>query len=394
MRAVTWWGREEVGVTEVADPTIEEPTDALVRITSTGICGSDLHLYDVLTMFMSPGDVLGHEGMGVVEATGPEVTHVVPGDRVIVPFNISCGDCFMCRRGLYAQCETTQVREHGKGARLYGYSKLYGSVPGAQAEYLRVPQAHFGLVPVPGGPEDDDRYLYLTDVLPTAMQAVDYAAIPEGGTLAVYGLGPVGQMCCRIARLLTGATVYGVDFEPARLELARRWGVEVLDRNHTDPVEAIVEATSGRGADSVIDAVGLEARGSPLAEAAQKMATLLPRLLAAPLVERAGIDRLQALYDSIRTVRRGGTISVIGVYGGSLDPIPMLELFDKGVQIRMGQAHVKRWIADLLPHVLDDADPLGTRDLATHHLPLQDAPAAYRMLQRKEEDVVKVVLRP
>ena len=199
MKALTWHGNEDVRVDTVPDPKIEEPTDAIVRITSTAICGSDLHLYSVLGMWIDEGDILGHEPMGIVEEVGTGVEHIAPGDRVVMPFNISCGHCFMCDRQLYAQCETTQVREYDKGAALFGYTKLYGQVPGGQAEYLRVPQAHFGPIKVPEGPPDE-RFLYLSDVLPTSWQAVEYASIPEGGSVAVFGLGPIGQMCARIAR--------------------------------------------------------------------------------------------------------------------------------------------------------------------------------------------------
>ncbi len=262
MRAVAWHGKEDVRVDNVPDPKIEEPTDAIVRITSTAICGSDLHLYSVLGMWLEEGDIIGHEPMGIVEEVGSGVSHIKPGDRVVMPFNISCGHCFMCDRQLYAQCETTQVREYDKGASLFGYTKLYGQVPGGQAEYLRVPQAHFGPIKVPEEAEGapDERFLYLSDILPTAWQAVDYADIPEGGTVAVYGLGPVGQFCTRIARHRGAERVFGVDLVSERLEMARRHGVEVLDlEEHDDIVAAIRELTDGRGPDSVIDAVGMEA---------------------------------------------------------------------------------------------------------------------------------------
>src|SRR3954447_1465870 len=209
MKAVTWHGRRDVRVDNVDDPSIEEPTDAIIRVTSSGICGSDLHLYEVLGMFMDEGDILGHEPMGIVEEVGPQVDHIAPGDRVVIPFNISCGGCYMCDQQLYSQCERTQVREHQKGAALFGYTRLYGSVPGGQAEYLRVPQAHFGPITVPEG-LPDSRFVFLSDVLPTAWQAVDYAAVPEGGSVAVFGLGPIGQMCSRIAKHRGAATVIGV----------------------------------------------------------------------------------------------------------------------------------------------------------------------------------------
>ncbi len=394
MKAVTWHGIEDVRVDNVPDPAIQESTDAIVRITSTGICGSDLHLYDVLGMFMREGDILGHEPMGVVEEVGSEVTHVAPGDRVVIPFNISCGHCYMCDHQLYAQCETTQVQEYGKGAALFGYTVLYGEVPGGQAEYLRVPCAHFGPIKVPEGPPDE-RFVYLSDVIPTAWQAVAFADIPEGGSVAVYGLGPIGQMCSRIARHRGAERVIGVDLLPERLEMARRHGVEVLNlQEHDDIVEAIKEMTEGRGPDSVIDAVGMEAHGAPVAGAAQTVVGLLPDQVAAPLTEKAGVDRLEVLYKSIETVRRGGTISVIGVYGGQADPLPMMDLFDKGVQIRMGQAHVKRWIDDIMPLLTGEDDPLGAEDLATHVLPLDQAPHGYEIFQKKQDGAIKVLLQP
>jgi threonine dehydrogenase-like Zn-dependent dehydrogenase len=394
MRALTWQGKRDVRVETVPDPRIEAPTDAIVRITSTAICGSDLHLYEVLGPFLTPGDVLGHEPMGIVEEVGPEVTHISPGDRVVVPFNISCGTCWMCSRQLYAQCETTQVRAEGKGAALFGYTSLYGAVPGGQAEYLRVPQAHFGPIRVPEGPSDQ-RFLYLSDILPTAWQAVAYADVPTGGTLAVLGLGPVGQFCVRIGRHLGVERVIGVDMVPERLALAQRHGIEVLDMRDVDDVtETLIEMTGGRGPDAVIDAVGMEAHGSPNAKVAQTLVGLLPDALAQPLTDKLAIDRLDALTTALKAVRRGGTVSLSGVYGGEVDPLPMMEMFDRGIQLRMGQCHVKRWIDDILPLVLDDTDPLGTEDLATHVLPLEEAPHGYEIFQRKEDNCVKVLLAP
>src|SRR5436853_1946482 len=228
MKAVTYHGKRDVRVDTVPDPTIQEQTDAIVRITSSGICGSDLHLYEVMGAFMDEGDILGHEPMGIVEAVGSEITQIKPGDRVVVPFNVSCGRCYMCQQQLYSQCETTQVRDQGKGASLLGYTKLYGQVPGGQAELLRVPQAHFGPIKVPEGPADQ-RFVYLSDVLPTAWQAVEYAAIPPGGSVAVLGLGPIGDMSTRIAAHRGAGTVIGIDLVPERLERARRRGIQVLD---------------------------------------------------------------------------------------------------------------------------------------------------------------------
>jgi len=394
MKAVTWHGKRDVRVDSVPDPTIQQPTDAIVRITSSGICGSDLHLYEVLGMFIDPGDILGHEPMGIVEEVGTEVTHIKPGDRVVIPFNISCGHCWMCDQHLYSQCETTQVREQGKGAAFLGYTKLYGQVPGGQAELLRVPQAQFGPIKVPEGPPDE-RFVYLSDVVPTAWQAVDYAGIPKGGSVAVYGLGPIGQMSCRIARHQGVEQVIGIDLVPERIELARRYGVEVLDlREHEDVAETIREMTDGRGPDSVIDAVGLEAHGAPIGKFAQQAAGLLPDSVAQKLMETAGIDRLSVINLAIDTVRRGGTISLSGVYGGTADPMNMMTLFDKQIQLRMGQANVKSWIDDLMPLVTADDDPLGVEDLATHKLPLDQAPLAYEIFQKKQDGAIKILLQP
>src|SRR4051794_39029509 len=233
MKAVTWHGKRDVRVDNVPDPSIQHPTDAIVRITSTGICGSDLHLYEVLGPFMGEGDILGHEPMGIVEEVGSEVTHIAKGDRVVIPFNISCGSCFMCDHGLQSQCETTQVKEQGMGAALLGYTKLYGQVPGGQAEFLRVPQAHYGPIKVPEGPSDD-RFLYLSDVLPTAWQAVEYANVPDGGSVAVFGLGPIGDMSTRIAKHRGADQVIGIDLVPERIMRARENGIEVLDISDHD----------------------------------------------------------------------------------------------------------------------------------------------------------------
>jgi threonine dehydrogenase-like Zn-dependent dehydrogenase len=393
MKALTWHGRRDVRIDEVPDPVIKEPNDAIVRVTTTAICGSDLHLYELFGPFLSEGDILGHEPMGIVEEVGAEVTHIKPGYRVVIPFNISCGHCHMCDLRLYAQCETTQVREHGTGAALFGYTKLYGQVPGGQAEYLRVPQAQFGPIPVPEG-LPDDRFVYVSDVLPTAWQAVEWADIPDGGSVTVFGLGPIGQMSARIAAR-RGYRVIAVDLVRERLDMAERHGIEVVDANaHGDVPAAIREITGGRGTDSVIDAVGMEAHGSPVGKLAHTLTGFLPDRAAAPLMSKVGMDRLAVLHQSIETVRRGGTISLSGVYVGMADPLPMLQMFDKGITLRMGQAHVKRWIDDLLPLVSDDTDPLGVQDLATHHLPLEQAPHGYEIFQKKQDGAIKVLLNP
>ena len=393
MKAVTWQSPETLEVLDVPDPRIEEPTDAIVRVTSTAICGSDLHLYGVLAPYLQSGDILGHEAMGIVEEVGGETGDLAVGDRVVVPFNIACGHCWMCSRGLQSQCETTQVREQGKGAALFGYTELYGSVPGGQAEYLRVPQAQFGPILVPEGVADE-RFLYLSDILPTAWQGVEYADVPEGGSLAVIGLGPVGLLAVAIATH-RGLQVIGVDNVPERLARARQYGATVISTDETDDVPgAIRELTDGRGVDGSLDAVGMESHGAPAAETAIKAVGLMPDALAKPMMKTIGIDRLAALRSAIGAVRRAGTVSVSGVYGGMADPFPMMEIFDKGLALRMGQCHVKRWIDDIMPLVLEDGDPLGLETLATHRLPLVDAPAAYSMFQKKEDGCIKVVLKP
>lgn len=246
MRAVTWQGRRKVSVDTVPDPVIKEPNDAIIRVTSTNICGSDLHLYEVLGAFMNPGDILGHEAMGVVEEVGRDVDNLAAGDRIVIPFNISCGQCFMCDHGLQSQCETTQNRDQGTGAALFGYSTLYGEVAGGQAEYLRVPQAQYTHIKVPDD-APDERYVYLSDVLPTAWQAVEYADVPEGGTLVVLGLGPIGSMACRIASHRKKATVIGVDLVPERLDRVRQYCSEVVDLRRED-AEEVVKSYTGAGA--------------------------------------------------------------------------------------------------------------------------------------------------
>ncbi len=392
MRALTWQGVGDVRIVTVPDPAIEDPTDIIVRITSTGLCGSDLHLYTVLAPFLDPGDVLGHEPMGIVEAVGSDVTAVAVGDRVVIPFNVACGNCWMCDHGLHSQCETTQVHEYGTGASLFGYTKLYGQIPGGQAELLRVPFGNTLPIKVPEGPPDD-RFVFLSDVLPTAWQGVQYAGVPDGGSLVVLGLGPIGDMATRIAGHL-GHRVIGVDLVPERLQRVQARGTEVLDLNEqTDLPAAIREITDGRGPDGVIDAVGMEAHGSPVAGFAHKLASLLPDAVAAPLMQNAGVSKLAALQSAIEIVRRGGTISLSGVYGGAADPLPTLQLFDKQIQIRQGQANVKAWVDDILP-LLTDEDPLGVESFTTHHLALSEAPSAYEQFQKKEDGMIKVVFHP
>ena len=393
MQAVTWHGKRDVRVETVPDPKIEQPTDAIIEVTSTNVCGSDLHLYEVLGAFMNPGDILGHEPMGIVRDVGSAVTNLAVGDRVVIPFQISCGTCYMCDLDLFTQCETTQVRDYGMGAALFGYSQLYGEVPGGQAELLRVPHAQFTHIKVPDGPSDS-RFVYLSDVLPTAWQAVAYADIPDGGSVTVLGQGPIGDMAARIATHL-GFRVIAVDRVPERLARANALGTDTVDlADHEDDLGDVVrDMTDGRGTDAVIDAVGMEAHGSPVAKVAQQLTGLLPDALAQPMMETAGVDRLGAFYSAIDIVRRGGTISLSGVYGGAADPLPMLTMFDKQIQVRMGQANVKKWVNDIMPLLTDD-DPLGVDTFATHVLPLEQAPHAYDIFQKKQDGAVKIILKP
>ncbi len=402
MRALTWQSNGKVEVATVPRATIEDAGDVVIRVTSAAICGSDLHLYSVFGPFLERGDILGHETMGIVEEVGDGVTKLAVGDRVVVPFVIACGDCEMCHSGLSTQCDVTQNREQGTGAALYGYTELYGSVPGGQAEFLRVRRADNNAIKV-GHALSDERYLFLSDILPTAWQGVQYANVPEGGTLAVLGLGPVGQFAARIGRYL-GYRVLGVDPVPERRALAERYGVEVFDFDEAT-ADALREATGGRGPDSVVDAVGLEAHGvgagpaggaglAGLAGLAQKGAGLLPDALAKKVIETVGVDRLSALVLALDAVRRGGTVSLSGVYAGVADPMPLMTMFDKQLTLRMGQCNVQRWIPELLPLVEDASDPLGTEDLVTHRVPLEDAPRMYDVFQKKADGCIKVVLKP
>ncbi|MDO4916008.1 MAG: zinc-dependent alcohol dehydrogenase [Rothia sp. (in: high G+C Gram-positive bacteria)] len=395
MRALTWQAPGKVEVIDVPKPTLQESTDALIRVTSTAICGSDLHLYGVLGPFMGKNDVLGHEFMGIVEEVGSDVTNLKPGDRVVVPFNISCGKCWMCSRGFFAQCETTQNTKYDKGASLFGFSKMYGEIPGGQAEYVRVPHADFGPVKVPEG-FADERALYLSDILPTAWQGVKWANVPQGGSLAVIGAGPIGQLAIRSAKLQGNAeNIIAVDLVDERLELARQWGAQTIDLREVDSVgDAIRDLTGGRGADSVLDAVGMEAHGNPVREKIINGMGKIPGMVAQPVIEKAGIDRTAALMSAIDGVRRSGTVSISGVYGGNANPMPMMAMFDKGLRLAMGQCHVRQWTDELSEILFQDEDVLGVEQLATHHVGLSEAPAAYDMFQKKHDGCIKVVLDP
>jgi threonine dehydrogenase-like Zn-dependent dehydrogenase len=391
MKALTYQSVTNVSVEDVPDPTIIEPGDAVIKVTSAAICGSDLHLYDALGAFLDKGDVLGHETMGVVTQVGPDVSRIKVGDRVVVPFVIACGHCFMCDRGLFSQCETTQVTEYDSGATLYGFSKLYGQVPGGQAEQLRISRADANLVKV-GADLPDERYLFLSDILPTAWQGVEYAQVPEGGTLVVLGLGPVGQFASRIGKY-RGYRVIGIDPVPERRAMAERHGVEVLDLTK-DVADVVKRMTDDRGPDSVVDAVGMEAHEHAGIGLVQKFAAALPDTIGQAVMQKAGIDSLGAMHLAFEIVRRGGTVSLSGVYGGTADPTPFLTLFDKQITIKMGQCNVQKWMDTLMPLVEDPTDPLGTEDLVTHPVPLSEAAAMYDVFKNKEDGCIKVVLKP
>ncbi|GAB3750670.1 zinc-dependent alcohol dehydrogenase [Yimella radicis] len=394
MKALTWQGINDVQIKEVPDPVLQDPTDAIVRVTSTAICGSDLHLYGVLAAFLTPGDILGHEFMGIVEEVGSAVTNLQVGDRVVVPFNISCGKCWMCGRGFFAQCETTQNTDQGKGASLFGFTSLYGQVPGGQAERVRVPHADFGPIKITGD-HPDERYLYLSDILPTAWQGVQWAEVPEGGSLCVFGLGPVGQLAVRSAHRMGIENIIAVDRVADRLAVAAAAGAQVIDLDEVKNVgDAVRDLTDGRGADGTLDAVGMEAHGNPVSEAVIKATARLPKPVGKPMIENMGIDRLAALHGAIDAVRRGGTVSISGVYGGAVDPMPMMDMFDKGIALRMGQCHVKQWTDELYDLVEQDDDVLGLETLATHRVSLDEAPEMYRVFRDKEDECLKVVLTP
>ena len=391
MRALAWQSTGNVAVEDVADPTIIDPTDVIISVTSTAICGSDLHLLDVLGPFMHRHDVMGHEPMGIVTEVGDAVQKLRVGDRVVIPFVIACGYCYMCQRGLTSQCETTQNRDQKAGASLYGYTELYGRVPGGQADLLRVPYADFNAMKV-NSDLPDERYLFLSDILPTAWQGVQYANVPEGGTLAVLGLGPVGQFASRIGRHL-GYNVIAVDPVPERRAMAERHGIDAIDLTD-DVLDQLRDRTDGRGPHSVVDAVGMEAHGSPVAAFAQTAVGLLPSAASKRLAKTLGVDRLAALMLALESVQRGGTVSLSGVYGGVADPMPMLTMFDKGLTLKMGQCNVHRWVSDLWPLVEDESDPLGVTDLVTHRVSLEEAPEMYELFKNKEDGCIKVVLKP
>lgn len=387
MQALTWQGSKDVRVQTVPDPVLRDAGDILLRVTATAICGSDLHLYRGKAPGLEAGDILGHEFMGIVEETGAAVTRVKRGDRVVVPFVIACGACFFCERRLFAACETTNAGEGGTaqpktirpGAALFGYTHRYGGVPGGQAEFVRVPMADHGPLVVPDA-LSDAQVLFLSDILPTGYQAVVNAGVGPGSTLAIFGAGPVGLMAAACARMLGAARIFMVDHHAYRLKFAAEtWGVEPIDFDATDDVaQAIVDATQFRGVDASIDAVGFEAKGS----------TLDTALAAVKLEGGSG----EVLRQAIAATRRGGIVSVPGVYAGPQHRFAFGDAFDKGLVLRMGQTHVQRWMPELLEHIGNGRLDPGV--IVSHRLPLADAAQGYRLFDEKEQDCRKVVLTP
>jgi threonine dehydrogenase-like Zn-dependent dehydrogenase len=379
MRAVVYEGPYRVRVREKPAPAIEHPDDVVLKVTRAAICGSDLHLFHGLVPDTRVGTTFGHEFTGTVEETGPGVRGLRRGDRVVVPFNIACGTCFFCARGLTADCEATNPsNELGSG--VYGYSHTTGGYDGGQAEYVRVPFADFGPMKIPDDLEDED-VLLLSDVLPTGYQAAEMGGIREGETVAVFGCGPVGLAAARCAWLLGAGKVLAIDRVEARLRMAERWaGAETIDlRESGDPVAALKDLTRGRGPDVCIDAVGLEASGS----AFQTLAGRKLKLVAGSAI---------ALSWAIHAVRKDGTVSIVGVYGPPANLVPIGVAMNKGLTLRMGQASVKRYMPHLLEHVRGGR--LDPRGLITHRLPLEQAPRAYDLFDRKEDGCVKCVLMP
>jgi threonine dehydrogenase-like Zn-dependent dehydrogenase len=388
MKAVCWNGKQDVRVEDVPEPRIVNPHDAIVRVTSTAICGSDLHLYDGVVPTMKPGDVLGHEFMGEVVEVGPEVKNLKTGERVVVPFTISCGRCWFCKHELWSQCDNTNpnadmlekvVGQSSSG--LFGYSHLFGGYPGGQAEYVRVPFADTGPLPIPAD-LPDERVLFLTDIFPTGYQAAENCNIQHGDTIAVWGCGPVGQFALRSALLLGAERVIAIDDVPERLAMARRGGAEAIDFTETDVHQHLMETTGGRGPDACIDAVGLESHGQTLDAVYDRVKT----------ATRLATDRANALRQAIKACRKGGTVSIPAVYAGSIDMFPLGIAFSKALTFKMGQTHVHRHLRPLLERIQKgEIDPSF---VITHRFRLTDAPQAYATFHDKRDGCIKVVMTP
>lgn len=389
MKAVCWHGATDVRVDNVPDPKIINPHDAIIKITLTAICGSDLHLYDGFIPSMQSGDILGHEFMGEVVEVGSEVKRIKIGDRVVVPFTISCGNCFFCQRDLWSLCDNSNpnaaIAEKLYGhsaAGLFGYSHIFGGYAGGQAQYARVPFADVGLFKIPDG-LTDEQVLFLTDIFPTGYMAAENCNIQPGDTVAVWGCGPVGLFAIKSAYMLGADRVIGIDRIPERLHLAKEFGkAEVINYEEVDAGEAVKEMTGGRGPDACIDAVGMEAHGTDAV-------AIYDRVKQAVRLET---DRPTALRQVIVACRKGGTVSIPGVYGGLLDKIPFGAAFNKGLNFKMGQTHVHRYLSPLLEHIQNgDIDPSY---IITHRMKLEDAPKGYEIFKQKKDNCIKVVLDP
>ena len=390
MRALTWHGTEDVRVDDVPDPKILHERDAIIKVTSCAICGSDLHLYDGFMPGMEKGDVLGHETMGEVVEVGKGNTRLKAGDRVVVPFNIACGECFFCKKGLWSLCDRTnpgadlarKMMGHAP-AGLFGYSHLTGGYPGGQAEYLRVPYADVGPIVVPDG-LDDEQVLFLSDILPTGYMAAENAEIEPGDTVAVWGCGPVGQMCIQSAWLLGAGRVIAIDNVPERLEMAQTMGkAEIINSDEHEVGDALFTMTAGLGPDRCIDAVGTEAHAHGSIDAVAD--NLKKKVM-------LGTDRAHAIREAIICCRKGGTISMPGVYVGFVDKIPLGAFMNKGLTLKTGQTHTHRYLAPLLK--LIEEGKIDPSFVITHRAGLEDGPALYRKFRDKQDNCIKVVMHP
>lgn len=389
MKAVRWHGKGDVRVEDAPDPKIEDPRDVVVRITSTAICGSDLHLFDGFVPEMKSGDIIGHEPMGEVVETGPEVKNLAKGDRVVVPFTISCGSCWFCEQTMYSLCDNSNpnaekaAKTMGQSpAGLFGYSHLLGGFSGGQAEYLRVPYADVGPIKIPDS-LSDEQALFLSDIFPTGYMAAENAEIQPGDTVAVWGCGPVGQFAIQSAWMFDAGRVIAIDRVPERLTMAREKGrAETIDNSNTDVYEQLMEMTNGRGPDRCIDAVGAEAHASSsLANTFDKVREAM----------HLASDKPYALHEIIRSCRKGGTVSMPGVYL-SMAPIPLGPAMNKALTFRMGQTHVQRYLKPLLEKI--ETGKIDPSFVITHRVPLSEAPTAYKQFRDKEDGCIKVVLKP
>lgn len=390
MRALTWQGKKDVRVETVDDPKIANPRDAIIKVTSTAICGSDLHLYDGVIPSMQAGDVLGHEFMGEVVETGKGVANLKRGQRVVVPFVIACGACYHCSRLQYSACDNSNPADKADMSEtlyghqmsgLFGYSHMTGGYAGGQAEYVRVPFADVGPLVVPDE-LDDDEVLFLSDILPTGWMAAENCEIEEGDTVAVWGCGPVGLFAIQSALIMGAARVVAIDHYPGRLELASRLGALTIDYTTANVLEALLDMTGGIGPDAVIDAVGMESHGF-FAD------NVYDRAKQALMLET---DRSHVLREALMACRKGGRVSVPGVYGGLVDKFPLGALMQKGLTIRTGQTHVQRYMPTLLDMIRDKR--IDTTFLISHRLPLEEAAEGYRKFSDEQNETTKVVLKP